>query len=227
MSAETMRHDGADTLSSAQSDITKLRNDVLKQATASLAAFIGEVRYSDTFHLSAAAQDDGDVMASATPAVGDVTSTALEPPEYSPIWDSKRMGKAVEAANVVTATYGVTVVSINIISAVPADNALQNALAQGAVASAEAEQAETVARGQARAARIIAEGDAMAETIRAEGAKTAADKLAASEIAVELAKIDRVAAVLDSKTSFFFGADPGAMGSILSNPKLVAGATQG
>lgn len=65
---------------------------------------------------------------------------------------------AVNAANDVTSAYGVTILSINIISAVPADAALQNALAKGAVASAEAEQAETVARGRARAARILAEG---------------------------------------------------------------------
>merc|ERR1712100_74838 len=53
-SAETMRNDGQESNLSAQSDIAKLRNDVLKQATASLAAFIGEIRYSDSFHISAA-----------------------------------------------------------------------------------------------------------------------------------------------------------------------------
>merc|ERR1711998_643111 len=53
MSAETMRSDGADIISAADADIHKLRNDVLQQATASLAAFIGEIRYSDSFHISA------------------------------------------------------------------------------------------------------------------------------------------------------------------------------
>merc|ERR1712010_117555 len=52
-SAETMQQDGSDTATACQSDIKKLRNDVLKQATASLAAFIGEIRYSDSFHISA------------------------------------------------------------------------------------------------------------------------------------------------------------------------------
>merc|ERR1711959_245522 len=52
-SAETMRRDGSDNTTATQSDIEKLRNDVLKQATASLAAFIGEIRYSDSFHISA------------------------------------------------------------------------------------------------------------------------------------------------------------------------------
>jgi len=209
MSAETMRNDGRDVLTAKESDISKLRNDVLKQATASLASFIGEVRYSDTFHLSA----QGD-SADAPPVPTDVA-------DYSPIWDTKRMTSAVEKANVICATYGVTILSINIISAVPADNALQNALAQGAVASAEAEQAETVARGQARAAKIMAEGDAMAQTIRAEGAYKAAEKIGASDIAVELARLEKIGTVLDQKTSFFFGADVKDLGGMLSNPAVV------
>lgn len=54
-SAETMRHDGRDNQQKGSTDdIQKLRNDVLKQATASLAAFIGDIRYSDSFHISAA-----------------------------------------------------------------------------------------------------------------------------------------------------------------------------
>ena len=47
------------------SDVNKLRKDVLKQATASLAAFIGEVRYSDSFHISAGRQE-GDAGACST-----------------------------------------------------------------------------------------------------------------------------------------------------------------
>ena len=215
MSAETMRRDGNDTRRADDSDLSKLRNDVLKQATASLASFIGEIRYSDSFHVSAALVGEERVSRSER-------STSERPPDYSPIWDSHRMSDAVSKANVVTASYGVTVISINIISAVPADVGLQTALAKGAVASAEAEQAETVARGKARAARIMAEGDAMAETIRAEGALTAAEKLSGSAIAVELARLDKVGAALSEKTSFFFGADPAHLSSVLSNPGIVA-----
>merc|ERR1711959_767504 len=154
-SAETMQQDGADTNTACQSDIEKLRNDVLKQATASLAAFIGEIRYSDSFHISAA---------------GPSTATAVPVAEVggaSAIFDGSRMASAVEAANHITKTYGVTILSINIISAIPADHELQQALARGAVASADAERAETVARGEAKAVRIRAEADAEAEKIRA------------------------------------------------------------
>lgn len=43
----------------AWADITKLRRDVLKQAIASLAAFIGSVNYSESFHMSAMNQQMG------------------------------------------------------------------------------------------------------------------------------------------------------------------------
>jgi regulator of protease activity HflC (stomatin/prohibitin superfamily) len=217
-----MRTDGGEVtnLKGRQSNIDKLQNDVLKQATASLAAFIGGVRYSDTFHVSAAQSNDV-VTATGVAGGAGAGAGASAPPDYSPIWDSNRMSSALAAANKVTKSYGVTILSINIISAVPADDTLQNALAAGAVASAEAEQAETIARGKARAVRIMAEGDAMAETIRAEGAYTAGEKLGSSAVAVELARLDKIGHVLGERTSFFFGADPSQLGSIMSNPKLV------
>jgi len=212
MSAETMRSDGADIISAADADIHKLRNDVLQQATASLAAFIGEIRYSDSFHISASGSST--LGAPQPPVPSDCTG-------YSPIFDATRMNTAVETANSVTTTYGVTILSINIIAANPGDKALQVALAKGAVASAEAEQAETVARGEAKAAQIRAEGDATAEKIRAEGSRAAADLLAESEVAVQLATISKTGEALDKKATFFFGTDPKQLGAVLANPGLV------
>merc|ERR1719265_1172093 len=52
MAAETMATSGK--AGEASADITKLRKDVLKQALASLAGFIGGVNYSESFHMSAA-----------------------------------------------------------------------------------------------------------------------------------------------------------------------------
>merc|ERR1711937_986167 len=49
MAAETMRHDGTNVVGE---DITKLREDVLKQCTASLSAFVGSIRYSDSTHVA-------------------------------------------------------------------------------------------------------------------------------------------------------------------------------
>merc|ERR1711977_342498 len=217
-SAETMNKDGADTNCSSQSDIKKLRNDVLKQATASLAAFIGEIRYSDSFHVSAA----GSSAVSAVPAVG-VTEPLIAATAYSPIFDGQRMASAVEAANIITQTYGVTILSINIISAVPADQTLQQALAKGAVASADAERAETVAHGEAKAVRIRAEADAEADRIRAEGAKAAADLLSTNAVAVDIAKIKQVGEAISGggTNSLFFGADSSSLGSLMSNPAVV------
>ena len=48
--AETMSTAKGD--GSVDGDITKLRKDVLKQAIASLASFIGGVNYSDNFHMA-------------------------------------------------------------------------------------------------------------------------------------------------------------------------------
>merc|ERR1719421_849766 len=106
-SAETMSHDGKDS-KLGMSDISKLRNDVLKQATASLAAFIGEIRYSDSFHISAA----GPSSTTAYPVDNEEHHSAV----LSSIFDGTRMASAVEAANTTTQTYGVTILSINIIS---------------------------------------------------------------------------------------------------------------
>merc|ERR1711988_1795222 len=210
-SAETMSHDGKDS-KLGMSDISKLKNDVLKQATASLAAFIGEIRYSDSFHISAA----GSSSTTARPV-------QMETQCSQSIFDSARMASAVEAANLVTQTYGVSILSINIISAVPADKSLQQALAKGAVASADAERAETVGHGEAKAVRIRAEADAEAERIRAEGARSAAELLSTNQVAVELAKISKVGDALQGAgtNTLFFGADSSALGSLMSNPAVV------
>lgn len=243
MSAETMQHDGKDVLNAAQSDIKKLRNDVLKQATASLAAFIGEIRYSDSFHISAAIRSKNEEMKDAAvgvPVPPQHQGAQPEPrQELSAIFDMKRMKTAIDTANDITSTYGVTIVSINIISATPADQTLMVALAKGAVAAAEAEQAETTALGQAKAARINAQGhadaeiikanaDAEAEKIRAEGAAAAAATIEGSQVAVDLARIDKTGAALRDKATFFFGAAAGDLpASVLSNPGIVPGVQTG
>merc|ERR1711977_471994 len=158
---------------------------------------------------------------------GPSTTTAVpvqqEASGASAIFDGHRMASAVEAANLITQTYGVTILSINIISAIPADRELQQALARGAVASADAERAETVARGEAKAVRIRAEADAEAEKIRAEGARSAADMLAESQVAVDLAKISKVGEALQGKgtNTLFFGAESNDLGGLLSNPAVV------
>merc|ERR1719160_1793232 len=129
------------------------------------------------------------------------------------------MSTAMEHANSTTMPYGVQIMSINILSAVPLDSQLTKALASGAVASAEALQAETAARGNAKAMRIEAEGAAQAAVIKArseaeaarlvaEGNKNAADLLSTSQVAVELAKMEKSAQMLGSQDKFFFGQEP-------------------
>merc|ERR1712100_303293 len=107
-----------------------------------------------------------------------------------------------EHANEVCSRYGVEVITINIISAFPKDAKLVEALAAGAVAAAEAEQAETAAEGAAKALmirtkaeadakRIAAEADADSDRIRADGSKDAGNKIQQSGIAADLARIQK------------------------------------
>merc|ERR1712151_75928 len=244
MAAETMAVSGG----KVGSDITKLRQDVLKQAIASLASFMGGVNYSDSFHMAAQAQ----VPKVSNPhdsrsAMGPYEPEAEEKHKGmdNPLYDAARMSSSVEHANATTLTYGVEILSINILSAVPVDNQLTQALACGAVASAQALQAETAARGNAKAMRIDAEasaekaqieadGYAQSEVIRAkaqgdaaalvaEGNKKAADLLATSQVAVDLAKMDRSASLIGPSDKFFFGQEPAYLANLVLKDGAVGG----
>ena len=141
LSSETMSTTRGGSLSA---DISKLRKDVLKQAIASLASFIGGVNYSDTFHIAAAAQRKL-ATAEATPLYSDagtsVPSVSVTPSSANlenPLFNSEGMSEAVLHANAITNSYGVEICSINIISANPDDSSLTSSLSSGAVASAAA-----------------------------------------------------------------------------------------
>merc|ERR1719473_2353341 len=98
---------------------------------------------------------------------GTAASAPLKGFSDNPLYDTEKMGTAVMMANQVTRSYGIEIMSINIISALPNDQALTKSLASGAVASAEALQAETAARGQANAIKIQAEAEADTQRINA------------------------------------------------------------
>jgi regulator of protease activity HflC (stomatin/prohibitin superfamily) len=248
---------GADTMASSgkagevSADITKLRRDVLKQAIASLASFIGSVNYSDSFHVAAAAQRQADLaMAEASvvdsEAGSDMSSHGHGRIAENPMFDVNGISEAVSHANRITIKYGVEIVSINIISANPVDKNLTESLASGAVASAEALQAETAARGKAKAIKISAEATALetiilakadadamlleasaaaeAEEMRAEGSKKAAELLSSNPLAGELAKIDRSAGALKSTDKFFFANSPEYMKNVVMPVRAMGGA---
>lgn len=248
-SADTIRSDGKDTTHSAQGnlgDISKLTTDVLKQAEASLAAFIGAVNYSDTFNVAAAVhKPDLATQSSTLPPIAHATEEAkfgesmpaVQSAMASPLFDMEGMENVVHSANKITSGYGVHIISINVVAAVPADNELMTSLAQGAVAAAEAQKYELVAKGKASAAKIEAtgtaeaaviraKGDAEAERLRAEGARKAADLIEGSETAVQFSLIDKTGMALSGKSSFFFGSEANNLGSLLV-PALAGVAEQG
>jgi len=222
LAAETMAVSGRSRDVSA--DISKLRGDVLKQAIASLSSFIASVNYSDSFHLAAAAQASASSV-EGVPASSDPQSQTKS--RDNPMFDVFRMKSAVEHANTVTRKYGIEIMSINIISANPVDVNLTRALASGAVAAAEALQAETTARGKAKAmkiqaeaqaiaVKIKAEADAGAVLIKAEADMDAAKMLQQSEVAVDLAKINASAAAIGDKSKLFFAKEPAYMKNLFS-----------
>jgi len=211
------------------------------------------VNYSDSFHMAAKVQGSNAGGAAAVRMAGADTPVMMsghgipaskepDPEEKgngleNPLYDSQRMNDAVAHANQTTMAYGVEIGSINILSAIPTDHQLTKALASGAVASAEALQAETAARGNAKAmrieaeaiaekARIEAEGAAQAAVIKArseaeaarlvaEGNKNAADLLSTSQVAVELAKMEKSAQMLGSQDKFFFGQEPAYLANLV------------
>jgi len=171
---------------------------VLKQTEASLAIFIGAISYSDSFSIAAAVQHQVTVCGT------------------SSIFDARRMATCLDHANSMTRTYGVTVISINIVGAVPADRNLMLSLAQGAVAAADSAKLETVASGQAAAAKISAAGAAEADILRAmgesiadqvlaDGQRSAADILQSNPLAAELAAIEKSGKAIGDNNAFFFG----------------------
>jgi len=149
--------------SAHQFDISKLRADVMRQVTASLAAFVGSVSYSANGHAA---------MAGAIHGSGKKMASEPEPEEKEgakALFDRERLMSSVEHANEICGQYGVKILSINLISAYPKDRSLLEALSQGAVATVAAEQTETAARGESNAMLLKAKAEAEAAKIRAEG----------------------------------------------------------
>lgn len=249
--AETMGRQGQE----VNADIRKLRRDVLKQAVASLAGFIGSVNYSDSFNVAAMAQRNIETAEAVAVGSGDHATG-----ESNPMFDVEGMSEAVSHAGQITAKFGVEIISINIISANPVDDNLTKSLATGAVASAEALQAETQARGLAKAAQIRseseaitrkidcdsqaatilvhakaeadaemlrAEGSKQAEILRAQGAKDAAALVESSAVAVKLETMRASALAIKDSDKFFFGQEPSYMSNIVMKGPESAALTGG
>ena len=209
-SAQTM--DAGQGRADPRANALKLKMDVLMQAKASLASFIGSVHYSGGVGLASANAG----------AVGGVTASQPVPTAAGNFFDAAKINSAMAHANEACALYGVQILSINVITAIPTDTSLIKSLAAGAVSMAEARNAEVAAEGEAKARIATARGMAEAEQIKAMGAKKAADLLESSKVAVMLAQIEKTGDVLrDAKSTYFFGSEPSQVGSLLANPNVI------
>ena len=81
------------------------------------------------------------------------------------IFSVQQMAASVRHANEICTQYGVGIVAINVNSAIPIDETLQEALSAGAVAAAGAQQAEIASRGNAKARIITSQSEAEAARI--------------------------------------------------------------
>jgi len=77
------------------------------------------------------------------------------------------------------------------------------------------------AEGKSRALKITAKAEADAVVTRAEGALTGARKLEQSDVAIDLARIEKTGDAIQNKSSFFFGANSADMGHLLANPNVI------
>merc|ERR1719261_1129000 len=120
---ETAARCAADTMYTGTSandvSMPTLRNDVVKQALASLSAFIGSVRYSESFGISTAASTLHNPPTAPVEPEAEAGCRGLFDDEAR-----KHLQTAVDHCNEVTIRYGVVVTSVNIISAMPKDDQL-------------------------------------------------------------------------------------------------------
>eukprot|EP00927_Polykrikos_kofoidii_P015584 TRINITY_DN1693_c0_g1_i1.p1 TRINITY_DN1693_c0_g1~~TRINITY_DN1693_c0_g1_i1.p1 ORF type:complete len:544 (-),score=84.41 TRINITY_DN1693_c0_g1_i1:670-2301(-) len=214
-----------DTTNSKDS-LKMMRDDVILQVTSSLASLVGAIQYGarGTSSLQEATRSGHDVRQSSTViSLGDTPAACAEPePETKTgrqaLWDPTRLKCAVDDANNICNSYGVEILSINLISASPSDQKLNDIMSRGAIASVSAEETAKAARAETNAALIAAEAqaaqaqaaaeamlikarseaeamtiaataDADAERIRAQGAKEAGMLMGESEVATSLAKL--------------------------------------
>jgi len=201
-----------------QFDLTKLRQDVMRQVTASLAAFVGSVSYSSHGGTMSAQVSGQPSKKNSEKGWGKQSEPEPDVDGAKALFDPERLSSSVDHANEICSKYGVKILSINLISAYPADKNLLQALSQGAVATVAADQTEIAARAtanslllrasaEAEAQRIRAEGSASAEAIMANGSLKAAKLLEGSEVAKVMAKLRASGNALGQgkSNSFFFG----------------------
>eukprot|EP00971_Amphidinium_carterae_P029099 572195-Amphidinium_carterae.1 len=92
-----------------------LKQDVMQQAIASLAAAMGSVRYADDVHVAAS----GSITNLDGPAANAAAPKPKEETGIAKIFNTQQMSTATSHANEICGQYGVEVLSINVVSAVP------------------------------------------------------------------------------------------------------------
>eukprot|EP00928_Gymnodinium_smaydae_P082864 TRINITY_DN6613_c1_g1_i4.p1 TRINITY_DN6613_c1_g1~~TRINITY_DN6613_c1_g1_i4.p1 ORF type:complete len:638 (+),score=116.73 TRINITY_DN6613_c1_g1_i4:37-1914(+) len=182
-------------LNNGNDTLKLMRDDVNLQVTSSLAALVGSIRYgSQGAKGLQKATRTGQVS---SPDGGENEDGGLGGAEGEPdpedgklgrkaLWDPSRLQNAVDDANNICSRYGVEVLSINLISAAPADAKLVEIMSRGAVATVTAEETAKAAKAEANASLIAAKADAARAQAAAEALQIKARSEAeAATIAVQ------------------------------------------
>lgn len=205
-------------LSYGTDSLKMMRDDVKLQVTSSLAALVGSIQYGSK---GTSGMSKG-IATGQTGNVPEQDGVKMDENEEvtgrKALWDPDKLKGAVEDANGICIRYGVTILSMNLISAAPADPKLVEIMSRGAVAAVSAEETMKAARAEANASVISAQSEALranaeaeamlvkvrseaeattlkaqadadAERIRAQGAKEAGQLMGESQVAVDLAKL--------------------------------------
>merc|ERR1711920_1073150 len=90
-------------------------------------------------------------------------------------------------------------------------------------AEAAAEKAQIEAEGVAQAEIIRAKAQGESARLVAEGNKGAADLLSTSQVAVDLAKMDKSATLIGPSDKFFFGQEPAYLANLVLKDGTVHG----
>jgi len=167
-----------------------MRNDVNLQVVSSLASLLGRIQYGTHGTKGAhkvtakpdSMQDTAEEAAGEHGQLNDLEPESEEKLSRKALWDPNRLQSAVRDANNICNRYGVEILSINLISAAPADRQLVEIMSRGAVATVSAEERTKAAMAEANSTLIVAQAEAAKAEAAAQAklieAKAEADALA-------------------------------------------------
>jgi regulator of protease activity HflC (stomatin/prohibitin superfamily) len=228
------------------SGMSNLRHKVLKQATAVISRFIGNLNFSNAFNKAANLDDSIQQNELNTGHTDSLKPIRTE----NPIFEHNLIDDFVSDTRNVTAKFGIEILNIIITAAFPLDQEIASAIHGNVMTTADAMREVTLAKSKAsvvkieadataasnaiiaeseadvvlKKARAEAEADVLradglkkADVLRAEGSRQAGNILESSSVAVNLEAMKTSAMAIKNSDKFFFGKEPNYMPKVVMN----------